>query len=61
MSSRGLKIALSELQLGLRYESDDATRNLSDDLRAALGTSITVGEIGGARAILEVILNALPD
>jgi hypothetical protein len=50
-----------ELECGLRHEADEATGELSDDLMAALRSNITVAEINGARNILELILDALPD
>src|SRR5205807_547315 len=56
-----IRFAIEELELGLRHEADDATRDLSQDLLRALRPEVTVAEIEGARAILELILAALPD
>jgi hypothetical protein len=44
----------------MRGQADAATGDLSADLLRALGPQITVCEIEGARAILQLMLAALP-
>ena len=55
-----LENAIADLKLGMRGQADAATGDLSADLLRALGPQITVCEIKGARAILQLMLAALP-
>ena len=55
-----LEGAVEVLKLGLKSEVAAATGDLSGDLLRALGPAFTVGEMEGARSILELMLAALP-
>ena len=55
-----ISASISDLEAGLRHEAEEATRDLASDLLRALDPMISVAEIEGARAVLELILAALP-
>ena len=57
---RLLEGAITDLKLGMESRADAATGHLAGDLLRALGPQITVCEIEGARAILTLMLAALP-
>ena len=51
---------IEELERGLQHEAERAAGEFSQDLLRALRPDVTVYEIKGARAVLELILAALP-
>jgi hypothetical protein len=56
-----LGLAVRYLEGGLRHEAERAAGEFSQDLLRALRPGITGYEIQGARAILELVLTALPE
>lgn len=55
-----IEIVTRDLEWGLENDKNAATGDLSKDLKRALPADITVGEIEGARLILQLLLAALP-
>ena len=60
-SAKGvLHLAIKYLQGGLKTAAEEADRDFAASLRDALRPGITLSEVQGARAMLELILAALP-
>ena len=55
-----VQAAIRDLECGLRNAMDTATGDLSKDLLRALDPMVTVAELEGARAVLRLMLAALP-
>jgi hypothetical protein len=54
-------IAIDDLERGIRGNVEAAQRDLSVEIITALGPGVTVGEVRGARKLLAILLDALPD
>jgi|HubBroStandDraft_6_1064221.scaffolds.fasta_scaffold1954499_2 hypothetical protein len=54
------RVLIAELERGLQNPAEAAARDFPRDLFRTLRPDITFGEIQGARAVLELILTALP-
>jgi len=55
-----LEMAITSLEAILASEFAGAAKDLANDLKLALGANFTVAEFDGARAVLTLILGALP-
>jgi hypothetical protein len=56
-----LGIALSTLEKGMAAYKEQAQRELSEVILEALGSGVTVAEVSGAKNMLALLHDALPD
>jgi hypothetical protein len=56
-----LRIALSTLEKGMAAHKEQAQRELSEVIVQAMGSGVTVAEVSGAKNMLALLHDALPD